>query len=69
VREGNVIHAGPDLALVVATGCSSVAEMSAALLCWITMTRALHPDGDGPNCQQQYLYALASSGLMFFVWP
>jgi hypothetical protein len=43
VREGNVIHAGPDLALVVATGCSSVAGMSAALLCWITMTRALHP--------------------------
>jgi exosortase/archaeosortase family protein len=43
VREGNVIHAGPDLALVVATGCSSVAGMSAALLCWITVTRALHP--------------------------
>jgi hypothetical protein len=40
-RDGNIIHTGQNLALVVATGCSSVAGMSAALLCWITVTRAL----------------------------
>ena len=42
-REGNIIHPGNHQALIVATGCSSVSNMSAALLCWLTIARARHP--------------------------
>jgi exosortase/archaeosortase family protein len=42
-RDGNIIYTGHDQALIVATGCSSVANMSAAILCWVTIARGLRP--------------------------
>jgi hypothetical protein len=62
-RDGNIIHTGHDEALVVATGCSSVAGMSAALLCWITIIRALRPQWWWSELPQAIFLCAAVAGL------